>query len=247
MSRRPENEKAKFSHINYAHRGLHREDKSIPENSLPAFRLAREKGYGAELDVQLSRDGRVVVFHDDTLNRVCGVDARVDARNYEELRELRLCGTSETIPLFSEVLEAFAGAGPLIVELKTGPRNRELCEKTRELLRTYRGTFCIESFDPRIVLWFKKNAPDIFRGQLACPKEDYGSMPGPLAYILSRCKMNILTRPDFIAYKAGDRPGPVLRARKRGTLLFAWTPHDASHEKDNDSVIFEFYEPEIKY
>ena len=138
-------QKAPFLGWNFAHRGLHRADKSVPENSLEAFRLAEEAGYGVELDVQLSQDGQVVVFHDDTLDRVCSVHGRVDAFPYEQLRQMSLCGTEQHIPLFSQVLEVFGGRGPLLVELKTGPRNRELCEKTLALLEGYRGEVCIES------------------------------------------------------------------------------------------------------
>ena len=94
-------QKAPFMGMNFAHRGLHNRDKSVPENSLEAFELAAQAGYGMELDVQLSKDGQVVVFHDDTLERVCGVNARVDELSYEELKKLRLCGTEHTIPLFS--------------------------------------------------------------------------------------------------------------------------------------------------
>ena len=95
-------QKAPFMGRNFAHRGLHSRDMSVPENSLEAFRLAAKAGYGIELDVQLSRDGQVVVFHDDTLDRVCGVHARVDEKSYDELRALGLCGTNNRIPLFSE-------------------------------------------------------------------------------------------------------------------------------------------------
>ena len=91
-------QRAPFMGTNCAHRGLHSRDKSVPENSLEAFRLAAEAGYGIELDVQLSKDGQVVVFHDDTLDRVCGVHVRVDELTLSELRELRLCGTDQTIP-----------------------------------------------------------------------------------------------------------------------------------------------------
>ena len=123
-----------FRGVNYAHRGLHTRDRSVPENSIPAFRQAAREGYGIELDVQLSRDGQVVVFHDDTLDRVCGVHARVDELSYEELSKLRLCGTEEEIPLFQDVLNSIRGCEALIVELKNGRRNRELCEKTKALL-----------------------------------------------------------------------------------------------------------------
>ena len=121
--------------VNHAHRGLHTKDKTVPENSLPAFRAAAEAGYGVELDIQLSRDGQVVVFHDDTLDRVCGVHGRVDEFTFEELRGMRLCGTQETIPLLTEVFEVMGGRTPMIIELKTGRRNDELCEKGLALMR----------------------------------------------------------------------------------------------------------------
>lgn len=141
-----------FRGVNYAHRGLHTRDKSVPENSLAAFRQAAQEGYGIELDVQLSKDGEVVVFHDDTLDRVCGVHARVDELTWPELQQLRLCGTDEQIPLFSEVLKNIQGCEALIVELKNGvphhlplhhhPQNALLCGGSRSppgpLLRTLR-------------------------------------------------------------------------------------------------------------
>ena len=123
-------QKAPFMGRNFAHRGLHSEDKSVPENSLEAFRLAGRAGYGAELDVRLTKDGQVVVFHDDTLDRMCGVSARVDEKSYDELKLLSLAGTNQRIPLLTEVLETYGGRGPLIVEIKHGCRDRELCEKT---------------------------------------------------------------------------------------------------------------------
>ena len=162
-----------FRGVNYAHRGLHTRDKSVPENSLAAFRQAAQEGYGIELDVQLSKDGEVVVFHDDTLDRVCGVHARVDELTWPELQQLRLCGTEEQIPLFSEVLKNIQGCEALIVELKNGPRNRELCEKTLALLENYHGNVCIESFNPLIVAWFRFHAPDLIRGQLATTVSNY--------------------------------------------------------------------------
>ena len=249
MARLTEEQKAPFLHVNYAHRGLHSLDKSIPENSLAAFKAARNMGYGAELDVQLSKDGQVVVFHDDTLDRVCKVHGRVDEYPYEELHQMSLCGTKETIPLFTDVLEAFYGGGPLVVELKTaGRKNAELCEKTLAILRNYQGVFCIESFDPRIVYWFKKNAPDIVRGQLSNPvkgfRPEYGLL---ISYALAHVWGNLITKPDFNAYDIGKRPRRVMRERKKGVMLIAWTSHDPVNEKDNDAVIFEFYQPEVRY
>lgn len=242
-------QKAPFLGWNFAHRGLHRADRSVPENSLEAFRLAGEAGYGAELDVQLSKDGQVVVFHDDTLDRVCSVHGRVDAFPYEELRQMSLCGTEQHIPLFSRVLEVFGGRGPLIVELKTGPRNRELCEKTLALLEGYRGAVCIESFDPRIVAWFRRHAPRLLRGQLAAPMEEYtkDGRGKAQAFILSRCLLNILSRPQFIAYKIGPRPLIVRLSELLGALKFGWTSHGQENEAGRDGVIFEFYRPRLRF
>lgn len=244
------NRKAKkpFMHKNFAHRGLHSRDKSVPENSLKAFDLASEAGYGMELDVQLSKDGEVVVFHDDTLDRVCGVDARVDELTYDELKDLRLCGTEETIPLFSEVLKTVHGRGPLIVELKTGKRNKELCEKTCALLRRYSGEYCIESFNPFIVRWFRKNAPEIVRGQLSGPADGYEGEVNPVAaFILSHTLLNFLARPQFIAYKIAEKPFTVKLCEFLGAMKVCWTSHEWVNEKMNDVVIFEFYKPKLKF
>ncbi len=241
-------DKKPFMYKNFAHRGLHKKDKTIPENSLAAFERASSYGYGMELDVQLSKDGQVVVFHDDTLDRVCGVESRVDEKTYDELRQLSLCGTTQTIPLFSEVLKTVRGRGPLIVELKNGKNNEELCEKTYALLKKYSGEYCIESFNPFIVRWFKKNAPEVIRGQLANPPKDYNGEVGPLtAVILGNCLLNFLARPQFIAYKITPKPFTVKLCEALGAMKVAWTSHDWVNEKFYDAVIFEYYKPKLKY
>ena len=239
-----------FWHINFAHRGLHDLRKQIPENSLAAFRAAANAGYGAELDVQLSKDGKVVVFHDDDLKRACGIDAPVSDYTYEELSEMSLFGTEETIPLFSDVLDVFRDRDcPLIVELKNGKRNDELCEKTYALLKAYPGVYCIESFNPFIVNWFRKHAPEVFRGQLAEGPDGYkGAVPRFAAYVLAGCWLSFLNKPDFIAYRLGHRPGRVLRMKEKGMLLFAWTSHSLETDtEENDAIIFEHYLPPVKY
>ena len=241
-------QKAPFLGVNFAHRGLHARDKSVPENSLPAFELASRAGYGMELDVQLSKDGEVVVFHDDTLDRVCGVHARVDELTWAELQELLLCGTEYGIPLFSEVLRTVNGRGPLIVELKSGKRNRELCEKTYALLSDYRGDVCIESFNPFIVGWFRLHGRDLVRGQLAMPTRRYGEAASKMqAFLLSHCLMNFIGRPQFIAYRIGYRPPTVRLAEALGAMKVGWTSHEPRNEKGRDAVIFEFYRPKVKY
>ena len=238
-----------FRGVNYAHRGLHSRDRSIPENSLSAFRQAAQEGYGIELDVRLSKDGEVVVFHDDTLDRVCGVHARVDELTWEELRALRLYGTDEQIPLFSDVLRSIHGAEALIVEIKNGPRNRELCEKTKALLDGYRGNVCIESFNPLIVAWFRVHARHLVRGQLATSLSDYTKDGQPVAagFVLHNTLLNFLSRPQFIAYRIGRRPPLVRLCTALGALNIGWTSHEPRSERTHDAVIFEFYRPRQRY
>ena len=240
-------QKAPFYGRSFAHRGLHTEDKSVPENSLEAFRLAGRAGYGVELDVQLTKDGQVVVFHDDTLDRVCGVPGKLADKSYDELKLLSLCGTNQRIPLLTEVLEVYQGRGPLLVELKTGSRNRELCEKTYAILSDYPGEVCIESFNPFIVRWFRLHAKDIVRGQLATWPKDYeGSVSRGKAFLLSRCLLNFLARPQFIAYRAGIRPLGVQLSEAMGAMNFVWTARNERAERGRDAVIFEFYRPQLR-
>lgn len=234
-----------FQNRFFAHRGLHTKDRKVPENSPAAFRRAVEKGYGIELDVQLSWDGEVVVFHDDDLKRVCGVDAAVDALTLRELKALSLCETDERIPLFTEVLKIVDGRVPLIVELKSGRHNAELCRKTLEILRSYDGPFCIESFDPRIVHWFRKEAPEIIRGQLACSRESYRKMSRFTAFFLANCLCNFYSRPNFIAYELTRKSLLVRLAERLGAKKVCWTSHDPADAVGKDTVIFEFYEPDL--
>ena len=101
----------------YAHRGLH--GAGVPENSMAAFRAAKEQGYGIELDIHLMADGNLAVIHDSSLKRTAGANVRIEELTTEQLETYRLESTNERIPLFSDVLALFNGEAPLIVELKT--------------------------------------------------------------------------------------------------------------------------------
>ena len=191
---------------NYAHRGLHGD--GVPENSLEAFRRAAEAGYGSELDVHLTADGQLAVIHDSFLKRTTGADGRVEDLTAAQLSEHYLQGTSETIPLFTQVLDIYAGKAPLIVEIKPVSNNIDaLCQKVCEVLDSYTGVYCVESFDPRCVYWFTKNRPDMIRGQLTenlFLKPD-SPVPFVVKFMLKEQMFNIFTRPDFVAYRFSDR------------------------------------------
>ena len=212
----------------YAHRGLHGGD--IPENSLAAFERACLRGYGIELDVQLSRDGVVTVFHDYTLTRMTGREARLCELDSEELSSLSLGGTGEHIPTFSEVLSLVAGRVPILVELKGETTSTELCAKVAEELKAYGGKYCIESFNPLLVREIQKHLPNAFCGLLytnVC--RDKRSFT-PLNLLLTLMAFNFLARPAFIAYRANLRKSfPVrLATGLYRAPRFVWTVRDAA-------------------
>lgn len=184
----------------YAHRGLHDGNKAVPENSMEAFRLAVEKGYGMELDVQLTRDGQVVVHHDGSLRRVCGVDKNIRDITYEELCAIPLPDGSR-VPLFSEVLDLVDGRAPIIVEVKHYGGAAKNAAAAWEVLKSYKGPFCVESFDPTAMAWFRKHAPHIVRGQLADGgKWKPASLNLVSHFALKHLLVNVLSRPHFVAY-----------------------------------------------
>lgn len=245
-------DRAKFSGRMYAHRGLYELDQSVPENSLAAFARAAERGYGIELDVQITSDGEIVVFHDGTLARACGVPGGVKDLSFAEVRALRLFGTEHGIPHFSEVLDTVAGRVPLIVELKAGGDWRSLCRQVQEMLSAYAGDACIESFDPFLVRWFKKNAPSVVRGQLSeAYRYSHKNLPWYLSLLMSRLFTNAFTRPHFIAYRLGEKCLSVRFAEHLGAFRAVWTVHGsddlAKIQCENDAVIFEHFTPDTRY
>ncbi len=255
LPRRPDAEKsAPFKGLMAAHRGLYEKDQSIPENSLEAFRRAAAEGYGVELDVQLSKDGAVVVFHDDTVDRMTECKGRVDSFTLAQLQAMPLKGTEHRIPLFTDVMTVLDEKSPTIVELKSTPNYDELCKKTLAILRTLKGPYCVESFDPRIVRWFYKNAPDLIRGQLT---EAYpywrrgGHLPVWRSLMMHTLFVNFLTHPQFIAFGRGKRPLCMFLGHLIGTMRVFWTERpDADHKtlaKRYDCRIFEHYRPEKRY
>ena len=207
----------------YAHRGLH--GNGVPENSLEAFELACQNGYGIELDVQLSRDGCVMVFHDYTLVRMTGVEKKLCELDSSELKALHLGGTEQTIPTFKEVLELVDGRVPLLVELKGESSDTALCAPVAELLREYRGEYCIESFNPMLVYGIKKQLPEVFAGQLYTNVVRDKKKKSALNILLTAMALNCLARPDFIAYNYVDRDSlPVKICTKFfNAYKFVWT------------------------
>lgn len=221
----------------YAHRGLHDNNLDAPENSLAAFGKAVDAGYGIELDVQLSKDGEVVVFHDDLLKRVARkintdgsreeVQGRVRDYTLAELKEFRLLNSDEQIPTFDEFLALADGKVPLVVEIKEETLNLDVCPKVQAKLSAYKGAYCIESFNPFVVFWYRRKHKNIIRGQLS--DVFYKSNPEEFSkfkyFVLAHLLFNFLAKPDFIAYNHHyhEELSRMLCKKLYRGLAVAWT------------------------
>ena len=209
--------------VAYCHRGFW--DEKIPENSIPAFEKCAEKEIGVELDVQPTKDGKIVVFHDLNLKRLCGVDKALGELTFDELSELRIKDTEEKIPLYTDVLKVLGGL-PVSCEIKTSGAafDAEFLENLYQQSKDYDGLFNVISFNPFVLEWFKNNHPEVIRGQLSAGNGHIG-VKGFLGWGLSNLLLNFKSRPDFISYKWDDKSLGFLLCRFYGTRLCAWTVH----------------------
>ncbi len=250
--------RARLKGLKFAHRGLYDNGGPAPENSMKAFLAAVDAGYGIELDVRLTKDGRVVVFHDGSLTRMCGLDKPVEALTLAELEGLHLLGAEERIPEFGGFLSSIGGRTPLLIEFKTGLPGgsvaEPLCEAAMALLDGYEGPYVIESFDYLVLEWFRKNRPGVMRGQLgmglrcyepAMGKRAAAMVPAYRKAMLSWLLYNHRGRPHFISYRFQDAGFALALCRALGAPASAWTVK--THEEGErltrtwDAIIFEGY------
>ena len=230
----------------YAHRGLH-DAKTAYENSVSAFKRAADRSMGVEFDVQLTKDNKLVVFHDNNLSRMTGIDTTIAEHTYEELKQYKLADSEDGIPLLEEVLDIMRGL-PIICEIKAhlGAGNTTICPFVAEAIDKYEGNICIESFSPFYVGWFKKHRPDVIRGQLSASFKNDGKTPKLQAFAMRNLMFNFLTSPDFIAYKYSDDCfGFKLCRDLFNPVCVAWTARgseaieEAKAQKRFHSIIFE--------
>lgn len=243
----------------YAHRGIYDNKGTAPENSMKAFANAVEKDCAIEMDIRLTKDKKVVVFHDGTLTRMCGVQKTVSALTLTELKELRLLDTEEKIPTFEEFLALVNARVPLLVEFKTelpGINDSELCSKAMEHLDFYKGEYVIESFDYAVLEWLKNNRPNMMRGQIAMGfkcyvpalgKQGAQAIPVYQRRMLSWLLYNFKSRPHFISYRFQDVGFNVKLCSLLGAMVSVWTvktPEDSMKLLEQyNAVIFEDFLP----
>ncbi len=280
--------------------------KIVPENSMRAFRYAVRYGFGSELDVHLTADGKIVVFHDATLRRMAGIDRKIETMTWPELRQVRLLNTQNRIPLLEDVLDLYTSPAaltnrrdaraqvpgaeedgtvfsgqksgtseqegphlddkeieqescflylPLIIELKAEGNVSSLCRGVMEVVDRYPSlNYCVESFDPRVVFWFRRNRPEVIRGQLTenfMKSRDAVRKWGHLmTFGMWSVAPDILSRPDFIASKFRDRKNIfILLSHRLGVRQVNWIIKNRKElmdvEREGGLGIFERFMPEL--
>ena len=266
----------------------------VPENSMKAFRMAVRHGFGSELDVHLTADGKLAVFHDDSLRRMTGIDRRIADMTWDEISKVRLIGTDSRIPLLEEVLDLYtsdaaltdrtdarytknglsneAEAGiadtrtgessglahrlhlPLIIELKAEKNIPMLCGKVMETLDRHPGlNYCVESFDPRVVLWLRRNRPDVIRGQLTenfmKSREAVRQWGHLMTFGMWSAAPDIISRPDFISCKFRDRKNVFIQlSHRHGVRQVNWIIKNRNEldtvDREGGLSIFERFIPD---
>lgn len=222
-----------------AHRGLHK-GFSIPENSCIAFEHALNNNYAIELDVRVTKDNKVVVFHDKNLIRVCAVKKKIATHNYSYLKNIKLYETNQHIPLLSDILDLVNGKVPLLIEIKNYGKIGHFEECVSKELDSYSGEFAICSFNPHVITWFKSNRTHFVRGLIFGDIKKFQIKFYKIVFLYRVIK----TRPHFISldYKLLDTLLPSF-ARLFNKVLVCWTVNSKKKYKKakeiTDNVVFE--------
>jgi glycerophosphoryl diester phosphodiesterase len=221
-----------------AHRGLWSAD-GFPENSLVAIERACQAGYGVEFDVRLSSDGEAMIFHDDTLERMTGLEGPLSAFSARELASTALLGGPDGIPSLGQVLSQVHGRAMLLVELKPAGDFEALAARTAQLLKAYRGPHAVISFQAEALAWFARHRPDVPRGLDALwPRADEAEGAERLERDCA------LAAPHFLLLQLEAATGPTAATwRAQGQPVIAWTVRsgeDAARVAEHcDNFIFE--------
>lgn len=220
----------------FAHRGVHNVE---PENSLPAFKIAVEMKLGIELDIHLTKDEQIVVFHDDNLRRMTGANEYIKYLTYEQIKQYKLNDSENKIPLLKQVFELVNGKVPILIEIKTNNNMKKLVPKLKELIDTYQGKVFIQSFNPFVLRRCYKAMPNILRGQLSSFFVDdklsfYKKIP------IKKLFFKKFSHIDFVSYNIENLPNKYVN--KMNIPILAWTiktkeDYDKSKQNANNIIV----------
>ncbi len=223
-----------------AHRGLWGEN--IVENSITAYKNAVKHGYPIEIDLFLTTDDVLVSFHDDSLKRMTGENGFIFNKSLAELKKLRLNRTEEQIPTFDQVLEICENKVPLLIEIKNQP-NKLVVDKVVERLKSYKGEFAIQSFNPLYIKRVKKLAPEFIRGILA---DTFNLDKSRLVrFIVRKMPLNCMCKPDFISMNYKSLPLKIRKVKNRPLIAWTVTSQDTADKIKPycQNIIFENFIP----
>lgn len=226
-----------------AHRGLHNKD--FPENSMEAFLHAVQHNYDFELDLQLTKDNQIVVFHDQNLMRLCGIDKRISHMLYKDLKDVSISSTKSTIPLFKDVLDSIPSSTHLMIELKTSMKNRKLVKRFLSLMSHYTFSYVVQSFDPRIVSLLRKKAPNIVRGYITKNRQVSNILLNGFIKILP---IHFWCKPNYYVYKLEDLPNKLMdKMKAKGYPILSYTARTKTElafiKEHYDNAVFEGFLP----
>ena len=237
-----------------AHRGLHGPRGAV-ENSLAAADAAIAGGFAIECDVQLSRDGEAMVFHDDGLERLTDAQGPLDRHDAKALQAITLRGTNATIPTLSDLLWRIGARTPLICEIKSGFQgDPRLARRVAEVTATYAGPLALKSFDPDVIAELRALAPrwpdsaPRPLGVVAMARYEPDEWPDLSAEQRRDCAAFLhvgRTKPDFVSFYVDNLPHatPVLLKALSGAPSMAWTVRTREQRalaaEFADQIIFE--------
>ena len=210
----------------YAHRGFHDRVGARIENSAAAFAAAIAAGLGIECDVQCSRDGQAMVFHDDDLARLTGQAGRLADETAATLGRIVLTDSTDAIQPLGALLAQVGGQVPVLIEVKIarGGHIAPLCLAVRRALEGYAGPVAVMSFDPRVSAWFRRYAPRVVRG-LVMTEASWRTLGAKARRHVALWR----ARPDFLAYDIDDLAGSFAQSqRRRGVPVLSWTIDSAA-------------------
>lgn len=238
--------------IPIAHRGYHTSE--FPENSLPAAENAIKHGYAIELDIRVTKDNRIIVFHDEYAKRLLGLEGRIGQYTYDEIKDIDILGVKGVhVPLFSEFLECVNGRMPLLIELKACFGKKGFVQNVVDILRQYKGEFAIQTFNPFDLIKLKKIAPEFIRGQLITkdlsemPRENFRDRAGYfIVWLFGFTRFNWISAPDFFNIDIRCYGKYQKRYAIRNVLTFVVTNEEEYNRamRCTDNVVFENMEVE---
>ncbi len=220
------------------HRGLHARDKGIIENSPSAVQAAIDAGYGIEIDIQRSKDGTAMVFHDDRMDRLTHERGLVRDFTQSELCGITLKDSTDKIETLAQILARVNGQVPLLIEIKDQSLTLADVDGTLEkavalCLEDYEGDVAVMSFNPASVAFMAQYAPTVPRGLTTC---DFAPNAWPICPPDTLGRLQSLVDYDdveasFISHDHHDlKSEHIVQFQRRGDPILTWTIKSAAQE-----------------